>query len=331
LIAWKFLDTALKDLIGYKKRLTPKGRLHTSYRQTLVTGRTSSSDPNLMKIPKQQGRISEVDVGSAELAKTCANAFKKVRSVILADPQGVIVCCDYDQGEYRAFTFYSGSQRLIDRIKAGEDFHEIVCKLVFGDHTPRLRHVVKIVNFGLIYGMGEALLKTTIKAGDPNIDPTDVLSKYKKFLPEMKDTQKRIMEKGKARGYVVDVFGRRYHYQQNAPHKLVSYICQGTVAGMKKRSMARLGPLLQNTQSRVGLDIHDELDFMMFERDAELFRQFKPIMEDFPEFKGIPITTDCKAGFDLLNTRKMTQDETVEFIKTHGFASSKQRRQLIIH
>lgn len=319
LIAWKFLNTALKDLVGYQIRLTERNRLHTSYRQTLVTGRTSSSDPNLMKIPQQQGRISEVDVGSAELATMCANAFRKVRAVIIPDKDSVLLARDYDQGEYRAFVHYSNSDHLRQRLIDGEDFHEIACKLVFGEHTKRLRHIIKIVNFGLIYGMGEELLKATIIAGDPKINPDDVLKRYQKFLPEMRDTQMAIIEQGRKRGYVRDVFNRRYHYQRQAPHKLVSYLCQGTVAGMKKISMARLRHIFEMVRSRIALDIHDELDFVMFKENAELFRNVQPIMEDFPQFGGIPMTTDCKGGFNLLDMVKMNTEEAIEFIRTHKF------------
>jgi DNA polymerase-1 len=317
--AWKFLTKAKIDLRGYQKRLTKDDRLHPSYHQRTVTGRAGCADPNLMNIPKQQGRISEVDVGDKDLAELCASAFRKVRSCIIADEDAVFVTRDYNQGEYRAFTYYSGSQRLIQRLVQGEDFHEIVCKLVFGDHTPRLRHVIKIVNFGLIYGMGEPLLKATIAHGDPNIDPSDVLYRYEQFLPEMRDTQQRIIAKGKACGYVTDVFGRRYHYMREAPHKLVSWLCQGTIAGVKKKSMARLKQIFYTSHSVLNIDIHDELVFNMFREEAELQLQVRPIMEDFPQFGGIPITTDCKAGFDLLNVKTVNETELQHFIKTHEY------------
>jgi len=164
--------------------------------------------------------------------------------------------------------------------------------------------------------MGEPLLKTTIRAGDPKIDPSDVLKRYELYLPEMRETQMAIINMGETRGYVIDVFGRRYHVQRQAPHKLVSYLCQGTVAGIKKISMHRLRPLFSNRRSRMALDIHDEIDFMMFPEDAELFRHITPTMEDFPQFGGIPMTTDCKGGFDLLNVSKMTTGEAVAFIRT---------------
>lgn len=317
--AWKFLTKAKTNLRGYQERLTPEGRMHPSYHQRTVTGRAGCADPNLMNIPKQQGRISEIDVGDKELAVLCAESFQKVRACIICDEDAVFVTRDYNQGEYRAFTYYSGSQRLIQRLIQGEDFHEIVCKLVFGEHTPRLRHIIKIVNFGLIYGMGEPLLKATIAQGDPKIDPTDVLYRYEQFLPEMRDTQQRIIAQGKACGYVTDVFGRRYHYMVEAPYKLVSWLCQGTIAGVKKTSMARLKQFFYTSRSILNIDIHDELIFNMFREEAELQLRVRPIMEDFPQFGGIPMTTDCKAGFDLLHVKTVNEIELQHFIKTHTY------------
>lgn len=329
--AWRYITNANKKLKEYSKYLR-NGRLYTSYNQVLVTGRASSRQPNLMGIPKQQGRISEVDVGNKKLAKQCAGAFKKVRSSIICNyttilgttckiPSSILLTRDYDQGEYRAFTYYSGSKRLIDKLKAGEDFHRMVSMLVFGEHTARLRHIVKIVNFGLIYGMGESLLIETIRQGDPTIDGRDVLRRYEQYLPEMRSTQQDMISKAARKGYISDVFGRRYHYLENAPYKIVSYICQGTIANIKKIAMVRTGRLLKGTRSSVGggLDIHDELVFNMYPEDAWLALKFKKVMEDFPQFGGIPITTDCKAGFNLLDMYPSKNgDECEAFIRTHN-------------
>jgi DNA polymerase-1 len=313
LLAYKAFEKSRATLAGYMK-LERNGRLYPDYRQTTTTGRSACEKPNLMNIPKQRGRISELEIGNKELAEKCAQAFKQVRATFKASPGALFFGPDYKQAEYRAFAHYSGSQRLIDALIAGEDFHKMVCRMVFGTYDERQRHIIKIVNYGLIYGMGDELLKQHIKKDCD--EPAEVLKRYERMLPEMRYTQHAIKDTAKRRGYVQDVFGRHYRYLVERPHAIVSWLCQGTVANIKKIALNRTRNVLRNEGARSGIvmDIHDQLVFDMYPEDAKLVYEIKRQMEDFDGFSGIPIITDTACGPDLLQQSDLSIDEVYENI-----------------
>lgn len=311
LLAWKFLDKARQYLQGYKKREV-NGRLHSDYRQTTTTGRSASSDPNLENIPHQRGRISEVEVGDAELAEQCAEAFRQIRASIVASPGAKLLSLDYKQIEYRCFAFYSQSERLIAALERGEDFHSFVCKLVFGEETEQLRYMTKIMNYGLIYGMGEPLLITRIRIYHPR--PKVVLTQYEKMLPEMRETQRRLKTIAASKRYLIDPFGRRYRYLPERPHAVVAWLCQGTAANVKKSAMVKTAPIVKGSLSGLVLDIHDELVFEIFPEDAHLARPIKIAMEDFNQLGRIPVLADTAVGPNLLDLKDVTVEEAVNYL-----------------
>jgi len=313
ILAYKAFSKVESSLRGYKKR-EREGRLYTRYRQTTKTGRAASADPCLMNIPKQRGRISEVEMGNPILAERCAKAFRLVRSTFKANKGAQLVTRDYEQGEYRVFAYYTNSDRLINELIAGADFHKLVAQLVFEDYNERLRHIVKIISYGLIYGMGPPLLMQTIRSGLPDVNAKDMLQRYERMLPEMRETQNAIKRKGALQGYVTDVFGRRYRYLSDAPHAIVSWLCQGTLANVKKTAMIRVHNILREFRSCLSIDIHDELVKNMYPGDGHLLRPIKEQMEDFPQFGGIPLSTDCAAGPNLLDLKKMNLEEVIHYI-----------------
>jgi len=310
-LAWKFLDKARQYMQGYKKRVID-GRLHADYRQTTVTGRSKCSNPNLENIPKQRGRISEVEVGDAELAKQCAEAFRQVRAAIIPSPGAKLLACDYKQIEYRCFAFYSGSERLISALEQGIDFHTFTCETVFGEETPQRRYMIKIVSYGLLYGMGNALLIKRLKIYHPR--PQDILRQYENLFPEMRETQRRLKTIAARKGYVIDVFGRRYRFLPDRPHAIVAWLCQGTAANIKKMAMVKTDPIFEGTRSGLVIDIHDELGFEVFPEDGHRAGDVKTAMEDFPQLGRIPVLTDTAVGPNLLDLKDVNVDEAVEYL-----------------
>jgi len=310
-LAWKFLDKARQYMQGYKKRVID-GRLHADYRQTTVTGRSKCSNPNLENIPKQRGRISEVEVGDAELAKQCAEAFRQVRAAIIPSPGAKLLACDYKQIEYRCFAFYSGNERLISALEQGIDFHTFTCETVFGEETPQRRYMIKIVSYGLLYGMGNALLIKRLKIYHPR--PQDILRQYENLFPEMRETQRRLKTIAARKGYVIDVFGRRYRFLPDRPHAIVAWLCQGTAANIKKMAMVKTDPIFEGTRSGLVIDIHDELGFEVFPEDGHRAGDVKTAMEDFPQLGRIPVLTDTAVGPNLLDLKDVNVDEAVEYL-----------------
>lgn len=314
ILAWKYLDKARQYMQGYFKRVT-SGRLHSEYRQTTTTGRTKSSNPNLENIPKQRGRLSEVEVGSAELAEICADAFRWVRAAIIPSPGWGLLTCDAKQIEYRCFAFYSGSKRLIGALERGEDFHSYVCKIVFGEETPQLRYITKIIDYGLIYGMGKDLLITRIRLYHTN--PFDVLHQYEQLLPEMRETQKRLKKIAAQKGYLIDPFGRRYRFLPERPHAVVAWLCQGTAANFKKAAMVKTDEVLERNHCRGGqiIEIHDELVFEIPSDEAEIVQPLHAAMEDFDQLGSIPILYDCAVGPNLLDTTDVSVEDAIKYLK----------------
>ncbi len=301
---WKFLADAKSKAAGYLRRAVD-GRVHPDYRQTTLTGRCNCHNPNLTTIPKQRGRITEVEVGNAELAALCSEAFRKVRKTFIAPPGALLISFDYSQTEYRSFAHYSGSKRLLDRLNAGEDFHTMVCRMVFGEVTKRLRHIAKVINYGLLYGMGRAYLHVMLR--NEGLNPGNILSRYEANLPEMRITQRLMENKARSQGYITDVFGRRYRYVPEWGYKIVSWICQGTSANIKKSSLLRTNEIFERRRTKLVLDIHDDLVFEIYPEDVEQLILVKQAMEDYPQF-DVPIKVESTVGRNLLEMEDVEVD-----------------------
>ena len=311
LMAWKFLSKARSTLAGYKRRIKD-GRVHPEYRQTTITGRSAAKDPPTQQIPKQRGRISEVEVGTPELALLCREAFRSVRAVFIPAEGARLISFDESQVEYRCFAHYSGAARICDRLRAGEDFHTLVANAVFGRYDDRLRHITKMLNYGMLYGMGYDKLVAQI-AGEAN--PHEIIRQYMELLPEMKAAQKQIRSIGKARGFVRDMFGRRYRFvKEIGDYILVAWLCQGTAANFKKYALVRWNEILRGRRSGIVLDVHDELVAEMFPEDADLIPALKNAMEDFPQI-SVPIISEGSAGPNFYAMKDMDVPEMIAYVK----------------
>jgi len=298
--AWKFLDAARAKLENYARCMHEDGRLHPSYRQTTTTGRTACSEPNLQNIPKQRGRITEVEVGDPELAKMCREAFRSTRRVFVAPEGATLYSFDYSQIEYRVAVHYTGSKRLIEALRRGEDVHSMICQLVFGKVDPRTRHITKMINYGCLYGMGMGTLKQKVLQGEPGVDAEYTMRLYRQKSPELLQLQREATLVAQRRGYVKDVFGRKYRYDPDRPYAMVAWLCQGTAANIKKYAIRRVHEILKGRRSGIIMDIHDEIVLEVYPEDEHLLPKIKEAMEDFPQF-SVPITVDAAKGPNLLD------------------------------
>lgn len=305
-LAHNFLFKARSTLEGYRKRVAKDGRLHPDYRQTTVTGRSKCSNPNLENIPHNRGRLSAVEVGSAELAVKCADAYQRTRRSFTVPYGAALVSIDYSQVEFRCFAQYSGSARLIEGLCKGLDPHSMTSEFIWGVHDDRKRYLTKVVTYGRIYGMGRQLLALQLR--QEGEDPRGFAARYDEHFPEMRQTQELVKMVGRKRGYVVDVFGRRYRLIPERPHALIAHLCQGTAANIKKYGMSRVQRLLEGKRSFIICDIHDELVFELYYEDRYLVRLLKAAMENFPQF-DMPIPTKVEIGPNLLDTKGVTLEE----------------------
>jgi len=237
------------------------GRLHTSFNQTgTVTGRLSSSDPNLQNIPirTEEGR--------------------RVRHAFIAPPGHKLLAVDYSQVELRILAHYSQDEALLRAFHDGVDIHRATAAAVnqipLDEVTYEQRRFAKAVNFGLMYGMGAFRL-----ARDSNL----TLAEAEKFIetyfarfPGVRKYLDEARERAAQQGYVETLLGRRRYFpeldqrkgrkvghqvRQRAEREAINMPIQGTAADIIKIAMINLSRALRERgyAARMILQVHDEL------------------------------------------------------------------------
>jgi DNA polymerase-1 len=238
------------------------GRLHTSYHQAVaVTGRLSSSDPNLQNIPVRtlEGR--------------------RIRQAFLAPPGQRLVSADYTQIELRIMAHLSGDPGLLAAFEAGEDIHRATAAEVFGLPPEAVsadqRRAAKAINFGLIYGMSAFGLARQIGVERPQAQ--EYVDRYFARYPGVRRFMEETREQARERGYVETVFGRRLYVpeigsrnrqrRQYAERTAINAPMQGTAADIIKRAMVSVDAWLRESAfpARMILQVHDELVFEVAE------------------------------------------------------------------
>src|SRR5690606_26078668 len=140
---------------GIKKRLDVQGRVHGRFNlHTTVTGRLSSSDPNLQNIPKRD--------------------TKEIRNLFVATPGYKLIEADFSQAELRCLAWYSKDPNLMEIIRSGADLHRQTASLMYRvpeeEVTDLQRHIGKTLNFAVLYGAGPGKVAETIKEVTPEAD-----------------------------------------------------------------------------------------------------------------------------------------------------------------
>jgi DNA polymerase-1 len=243
------------------------GRVHTHYAQAVaVTGRLSSSDPNLQNIP----------VRTAE--------GRRIREAFIAPPGQHIVSADYSQIELRIMAHLSGDEGLRDAFARGEDVHRATASEIFSiaraDVAHEQRRVAKVINFGLIYGMSAFGLAQNL-----NIErhaAQSYIDRYFARYPGVADYMERTRLQARTQGYVETVFGRRLWLpeissgspgrRQAAERAAINAPMQGTAADLIKLAMVSVQRWLasEGLASLLVMQVHDEL--VLEVPDAELAR-----------------------------------------------------------
>jgi DNA polymerase I len=250
------------------------GRVHTSYHQAVaVTGRLSSSDPNLQNIP----------VRTAE--------GRRIRQAFIADPGCALLSVDYSQIELRLMAHLSGDPGLVRAFKEGQDIHQATAAEVFGLPLEQVsgeqRRAAKAINFGLIYGMSAFGLARQLDI------PREEAGAYMKTFFERYPGVKRFMDDtrqlAREQGYVETLFGRRLYLpdinsrnqavRQYAERTAINAPLQGSAADLIKKAMVELQAWLsaEHPELRMIMQVHDELVFEGPEK--KLRKAARPIAE----------------------------------------------------
>ena len=283
-----YLD-ALPKLINEKT-----GRLHTSFNQTITaTGRLSSSSPNLQNIPIR-----------SEIGKKIRQAF------VASSPNKILLSADYSQIELRILAHLSKDKTLIDSFVSDEDIHAKTASLIFDTPihqvSPELRGRAKAINFGIIYGMGQA--KLARETGISQKEAKNFIDAYFEKYPGIKNFIESTIEYAKTHGFVKTLLNRKREIpdihssnsriRSNAEHIAVNTPIQGTCADMIKLAMIDIFKKLQknNLQTKILLQIHDELLFELPENELdEVSKLIKNSMETVLDL-DVPIKIKIHTG-----------------------------------
>lgn len=286
---------ALPKLVG------ADGRLHTTLLQAgTTTGRMASRDPNLQNIPTRS------DEGYAiRTAFTAARGFR-------------LVAIDYSQIELRIAAILSGDEKLIEIFRAGSDVHAAVAARVFHvaeDEVDReMRRRAKVINFGILYGMGVNALRANLGEGTTRAAAAEFLTAYFQTFTRLAEYLEEVKAAARKTGYTETHFGRRRYFpgirstipfiRASAERMAINAPIQGTEGDVMRVAMVRIDEYLERAglreDVRMLLQVHDELLFEVRQaKVGEVVPELQRLMEDaFPkaDAKGVPIKTDAKVG-----------------------------------
>ncbi|MFZ9433325.1 MAG: DNA polymerase I [Burkholderiaceae bacterium] len=269
------------------------GRVHTSYQQAVaVTGRLSSNEPNLQNIP----------IRTAE--------GRRIREAFVAPPGHVLMSADYSQIELRIMAHISEDPGLLRAFAEGRDVHKATASEVFGVPLEAVsseqRRYAKVINFGLIYGMGAFGLASNL--GIEQKAARDYIDRYFARFAGVK----RYMDETKARaaecGYVETVFGRRLYLPEikggsgprraAAERQAINAPMQGTAADLIKLAMMAVQKALdeQRRTTRMVMQVHDELVLEVPEAEVTWAREALPqLMAGVAQLK-VPLLAEVGVG-----------------------------------
>ncbi|HHX03153.1 MAG TPA: DNA polymerase I [Tissierellia bacterium] len=255
---------------GLRREITNDGRIHSNLQQTIaVTGRLSSTEPNLQNIPV---RLEE---------------GRKIRQAFVASPGNVLVSADYDQIELRVLAHISDDEALKQAFAEGEDIHRQTASLVFGvpaeDVTRVQRGDAKAVNFGIVYGISDFGLSENISI--PIEQAKVYKERYFAHYPKVKQYMEDIVEFCRTHGYVKTLLGRirpipdikarNFNVRSFAERTAINTPVQGSAADIIKLAMLRVDEALRKKKlsSRLILQVHDELILDVPKQELEVVKE----------------------------------------------------------
>ncbi len=279
---------------GLAKAVDVEGRVHGVFNQTgTVTGRISSSEPNLQNIPVR-----------TELGKEFRKYF------VPKNEDYCLIDADYSQIELRILAHISDDEAMINAFMSGEDIHAMTASRVFGvspeDVTPDLRKRAKAVNFGILYGMGEFSLSEDLNIS--RAQAKKYIESYLAGFPKISAYLDAIKESARRDGYVTTLFGRKRRIAElSSSNKNLQHFgervamnspIQGTAADIIKMAMVRVAEELKDSRidAKLILQVHDEL---LIEANKSCADQAYKILTECMENStklSVPLDVDAHIG-----------------------------------
>ena len=270
------------------------GRVHTSFNQVgSATGRLSSSDPNVQNIPVR------TDLG------------KRVRQAFKADGENgwTLLAADYSQIELRILAHLSQEPGLLEAFRNGEDIHAATATAMYGedsDDPEGQRRIAKILNFGVIYGLGP--IGVARQTDLTRAQGAEFIEMYFSRYPGLKDYLERVKEGARVKGYVETMTGRRRRLpdittgsqmaRAASERMAVNMPIQGTSADIIKIAMINIDREIRERglKSRMIIQVHDELIFEV--APGELMDVQAMVSELMPAAMelSVPLEVEIKTG-----------------------------------
>ena len=282
-------------------------RVHTDFNQAVTaTGRLSSSNPNLQNIPVR-------------------TAFsRQIRKAFVPEPGWTLVAADYSQIELRILAHFSQEPVLVDAYRENRDVHTVTAQLIFDKEevTSDERRLGKTINFGVIYGMGAQ--RFAREAGVSSAEGKRFIDRYHSRYPKVFEYLERCKKEAIARGYVETICKRRRYFdfvgqslqslRGTNPEAIeidrlrpgradAEYLraaanapIQGSSADIIKIAMVKLHELLKNYQTRLLLQVHDEL---VFEVPPDELGAIESLLKDTMETAialSVPLVVEASPG-----------------------------------
>jgi DNA polymerase I-like protein with 3'-5' exonuclease and polymerase domains len=278
--------------------------LHASYNLTqTVTGRQSSSDPNMQQIPGTKHALAAAEAFETTEALEAFYAVLNMRRSFVPQNDGwAMVGGDYSQQEVRLFGLLAGDQTLLAAVEA-EDVHAAMAEQVWGSAEKPYRSWAKVLTLGMLYGMGLEKMR-----GQIGERADDVLASYHARYPGIRRYRREVEAEIEAAGYVTYWSGRRYYKSDSRGyHKAVNALCQGGAADLLMHGVVELHDWIEREglPIKIANFVHDEVDF---EIDQKALSEIAPMLIEkmqVPHLLGTPFAVDLKAGPTLGDLRKI--------------------------
>ena len=272
------------------------GRIHTTYNQaTTVTGRLSSSNPNLQNIPIR-----------TEEGNKIRNAFCSQDK-----ENNLILSADYSQIELRLLAHVSGDEHLINAFNSDIDVHTLTASKVFGveveNVTKDMRRKAKAVNFGIIYGQSRYGLAKALNIS--NTQAQEFIDKYFESYPKIKQYMQDKIDFANENGYVETLLGRKrfllaelqssnYQIREFAQRAAINQPLQGTAADLIKQAMIEVDKQIsaKGLKSKMIMQVHDELVFELPKEELEDLKQLVVSAMELSQPLKVPLVVDVNYG-----------------------------------
>lgn len=316
ILAYREIQKLLSTYIDNIPKMVGKdGRLHAEFIQTgTTTGRMASQNPNLQNIPIK-----------SELGR-------RIRDAFVAEKGFVLLACDYSQIELRVAAFLSGDEKLTRIFAEGGDVHTAVAAEVFGVPPEQvdyeLRRRAKVINFGIIYGMGVNALRQSL--GKDTTTLAEARQFYNDYFARF-STLAHYLDRVKAHaartGHTETYFGRKRYFEgitssipfvrASAERMAINAPIQGTEADIVKLATVRIDEYLKEhdlkDDVRLVLNVHDELVYeVRTGKLDEIVPKLKELMENIipkEETGGIVFVVDMATGKNWGNMKPLGNNE----------------------